>query len=384
MARQQLPRGITKTSVKNRRTGKAEDRWRVKLNPVDAAGERHQVNRSFTTEREARAFHSETLGAMQAGTYVAVSKRTVEHACVDWLQSKHRIKASTARGYKVTLQPVRDELGAKPVQQLEKADVDNLVQRLRAGQVEGRRKYSPRSVNQMLGLLMQVLASEQAQGKVVRNVAELVDRVPADPQKYRTLTEKEILRVIDHDSRDRALWVLALYGLRRGEIAGLRWEHVDLKAGTVAIVENRVAVGKESVVGTPKSKASRRTLPLPDEALAALKAARKQQKRERLQLGEAYGPGEYVACDEAGQPLTPATITFRWGRMLDGLKIERVRLHDARHSCATLMHLRGVPIAVIAAWLGHSSAAFTMATYAHSQDEALKAAGRSFRPVEAI
>ncbi|MBS4104881.1 tyrosine-type recombinase/integrase, partial [Tsukamurella paurometabola] len=77
-------------------------------------------------------------------------------------------------------------------------------------------------------------------------------------------------------------------------------------------------------------------------------------------------------------------LSFRWGRMLDGLGIERVRLHDARHSCATLMHLRGVPIAVIAAWLGHSSAAFTMATYAHSQDEALKAAAQSFRPVEAI
>ncbi|TWS29018.1 site-specific integrase [Tsukamurella conjunctivitidis] len=384
MSRQRLPRGITKTTVTNRRTGRPEDRWRVKLNPVDAAGARHQVNRSFATEKEARAFHAETLGAVQNGAYVAASKRTVEQACADWLTSKHRIKASTARGYRVSLQPVRDELGSRPVQRLEKADVDGLVQRLRAGEVEGRRQYTPRSVNQMLGLLMQVLASEQAQGKVVRNVAQLVDRVPADPKKYRTLTEKEILRVIDHGSRDRALWALALYGLRRGEIAGLRWEHVDLKAGTVAIVENRVAVGKESIVGTPKSKASRRTLPLPDDALAALKAARKQQQRERLALGEAYGPGEYVACDEAGQPLTPATLTFRWGRMLDGLKIERVRLHDARHSCATLMHLRGVPIAVIAAWLGHSSAAFTMATYAHSQDEALKAAGQSFRPVEAI
>jgi integrase len=52
--------------------------------------------------------------------------------------------------------------------------------------------------------------------------------------------------------------------------------------------------------------------------------------------------------------------------MLDQLSIERVRLHDARHSCATLMHLRGVPIAVIAAWLGHQLAAFTMATYAHT------------------
>ena len=64
--------------------------------------------------------------------------------------------------------------------------------------------------------------------------------------------------------------------------------------------------------------------------------------------------------------------------LLSDIGIGYVRLHDARHSCATLMHLRGTPIAVIAAWLGHASAAFTMATYAHSQDEALRAAASSF------
>jgi integrase len=71
-------------------------------------------------------------------------------------------------------------------------------------------------------------------------------------------------------------------------------------------------------------------------------------------------------------------LTFRWGKLLKELGIERVRLHDARHSCATLMHLRSVPVAVIAAWLGHASAAFTMSVYAHSQDDALKDAGQSF------
>jgi integrase len=63
--------------------------------------------------------------------------------------------------------------------------------------------------------------------------------------------------------------------------------------------------------------------------------------------------------------------------MLETLKITHVRLHDARHTCGTLMHLRGVPIAVISAWLGHASAAFTMAVYAHSQDDALKDAANS-------
>jgi len=174
------------------------------------------------------------------------------------------------------------------------------------------------------------------------------------------------------------LWALALYGLRRGEIAGLRWTNVDLTSKTIRIEENRVAVGKQIKTGTPKSKASNRTLPLPDEVVDLLKAAKKRQAQERLAFGPGYGSSEYVASDEIGQPYHPNLLTFRWAQLLDGLKISRVRLHDARHSCATLMHLRGVPIAVIAAWLGHASAAFTMSVYAHSQADALKAAAISF------
>jgi integrase len=257
------------------------------------------------------------------------------------------------------------------------------VGRLRRGEVEGRKKWTPRSCNYLLHLATAVLDDQVKQGNIVRNVARLVDRVAAAPSKYRTLTADEMFTILDHDCRDRHLWALALYGLRRGEIAGLRWANVDLKAKTVSVVENRVVVGEEVVVDTPKSKASNRALPMPDEVVEVLRAARKRQAEERLAFGQGYGPGEYVASDEAGQSYHPDRLTSAWGRMLDELGIKRVRLHDARHSCATLMHLRGLPIAVIAAWLGHASAAFTLSVYAHSQDDALKAAAGSFARVDA-
>ncbi|MGE5695064.1 MAG: site-specific integrase [Candidatus Sericytochromatia bacterium] len=251
--------------------------------------------------------------------------------------------------------------------------------RLRRGEVEGRKKWTPRSCNYLLYLTTAILDDQMAQGNVVRNVARLVDRVAGDPKKYGSLTADEMFKILDRECRDRHLWALALYGLRRGELAGLRWEHVDLTAQTVSIVENRVVLGKQRVEsGTPKSKASRRTLPLPDDVVQVLKAARQRQREERLRFGEGYGGGEYVCSDEMGNPLHPDAITSRWQKQLRDMGIGYVRLHDARHSCATLMHLRGTPIAVIAAWLGHASAAFTMATYAHSQDQALKAAANSF------
>jgi len=70
----------------------------------------------------------------------------------------------------------------------------------------------------------------------------------------------------------------------------------------------------------------------------------------------------------------PETLGLAWGRLLERAGVRRLRLHDARHTCGRLMHLRGVPVAVIAAWLGHTDAAFTMRTYVHSQDDALRSA----------
>lgn len=383
MGRRQLPPQIKKIGVRNRNTGKSMVRYQV---TVDAgkdpkSGRRRQVRRRFATEREAREELASIQGGVVAGTYVAPSKLTVDEACEAWLASKHSLKPSTLQGHRVSLQALRDELGGVEVQQLTKHHIDELVGRLRRGEVEGRKAWSARSCNYMLYLATAVLDDQVAQGNMVRNVARLVDRVAGDAEKFRTLTYEEMGRILDHDCRDRHLWTLALYGLRRGEIAGLRWENVDLNAQAVTIHENRVAVGGEILTGTPKSKASQRTLPMPDDLVAVLRAAKKQQTEERLAFGSEYGSGEYVASDETGNPYHPNTLTFRWGRLLDELGIERVRLHDARHSCATLMHLRGVPVAVIAAWLGHASAAFTMATYAHSQDDALRAAASSFSRV---
>ena len=98
--------------------------------------------------------------------------------------------------------------------------------------------------------------------------------------------------------------------------------------------------------GTVKSKASARNLPLPDTLAATLKAAKRQQAADRLSIGAAYEGSGYVLVDEARRPLSPHALTSRWSRLLAAAGLSPVRLHDARHTCGTLMHLEGVPIAV--------------------------------------
>jgi integrase len=181
------------------------------------------------------------------------------------------------------------------------------------------------------------------------------------------------------DDRLGHAWELALCGLRRGEIAGLRWAHVDLDSKTLSVTNNRVDAGGRAVENDPKSTMSRRTLPLPDRIVSVLKTAKKRQAAERLALGG--GSWEYVISTELGDPYHPQVLSRYWRDAVKAAGLRPIKLHAARHTAATAMHLSGVPIAVIAAWIGHKDASLTMRLYAHSQDDALKTAGDTFNRV---
>ncbi|MGE5696748.1 MAG: site-specific integrase [Candidatus Sericytochromatia bacterium] len=140
-----------------------------------------------------------------------------------------------------------------------------------------------------------------------------------------------------------------------GEIAGLRWIDIDFDAGTLTVARSRVEVGTTSTVveNEPKTAAARRTLPLDNGLLAVLRRAWARYAQEKLALGAAHADSGYVASTEAGHPYTPGALTHMWHDLAFSAGVRRIRLHDARHSCGTALHLRGVPLAVIAKWLGH-------------------------------
>ncbi|MGY4712829.1 hypothetical protein ACXDF8_25290 [Mycolicibacterium sp. CBM1] len=105
--------------------------------------------------------------------------------------------------------------------------------------------------------------------------------------------------MLDHIDGDKyaVAWQLALTGLRRGEVAGLRWSDVDLEARTLQIATTRLRFGKNLVEDTPKSRAGRRTLPIPDHLAATLRSARAIQATDRLALGEEYQPSGFVVVN---------------------------------------------------------------------------------------
>ena len=385
--RRQLPPQIKRIELGRRAGGRPVVRYQLTVDVGIVDGKRKQLRKRYANEQEARKVLDEIRGDVARGTYVHVTELTVDKAIEDWLLSRHGIKAKSKSGYAGVLAPVRSELGHLSIQKLTRRDIDGLIQRLRDGSVarakgEGRRrKWGPRSCNYMLVALSQVFKQLVKDGTVLRNIVEDVDRVPGKPKKFGTYTPAQVecvLRAIRKD-RNRHAWHLALCGLRRGEIGGLRWTNVDLESRTLTIGPTRISVdGKAIEQDDAKSENSERTLPIPDPLRAELKAARKRQAEEQLARGTAYHDDGYVVCNEAGEPYHPDTLSKMWTKAGAAAGVPHIRLHDARHTCATLMHLQGVPIALVAAWLGHADVSFTLRTYVHAQPEALAVAARSF------
>jgi len=309
---------------------------------------------------------------------------TVDQACADWLAGKHGIKQTTRAAYEHALAPIRKRHGQMPVQHLEKGHLDRLVADLVAGRCSGQRKgWTANSINPMLNIISAVLSGLVEEGKLVRDVAALVKRLKRPRHQLRTFTEDEVRKLLQHVEHDRLghAWHLALSGLRRGEVCGLRWSDIDLQAGTVTITHNRVSANGKPLEYEPKTANSERTLPLTPALKSALQRAQHIQRQERLKLGPDYGLGEHVVCDEAGGPYHPDTISDYWRALCKSGGVPAIRLHDARHTCGTLMHLQGEPISVIAQWLGHADPAFTLRTYVHPGNDALKSAAATLQRV---
>jgi integrase len=379
--RRRLPPGARKVILPS---GTVRYELTVDIGPDPRTGNRRQKKRRYATEEELLTAYFTTRHEVATGTHVVKSRITLDQVCDDYLAGR-RLAKNTLANYANVLKPLRRRHGHRSVQTLTKRHLDDLVNELVSvgfERADGKRRaggWSNRSVNLMLKVISMVLKSAMKQGLVARDVSADVDRrnetrrKTAKAKVKNTFTAAEVTTFLAAvaDDRNEHAWHLALCGLRRGEIAGLRWEDVDLEAGSLEVVNTRVSVDGQVDEKDPKTDDSGRELPLTPELTRVLRAAQIQQKTERLALGAEYDASGYVVVNEAGQPYHPETLSTYWLRAVRIAGLRRITLHYARHTCGTLMHLQGVPIVVIAAWLGHSDPSFTLRTYAHSQPNAL-------------
>ncbi|GAB4679601.1 site-specific integrase [Mycobacterium avium subsp. hominissuis] len=329
--------------------------------------------RRFKTLTEAKAFLNPILGDQHRGLHVAPSSLLIKDAVETWLRAQ-RIKPTTRAAYTAALRPVVDEYGYRTVQSITKDDVEALVQALQEG-TTARGVWTSTTINPMLARWRAMFDDLQKQGVLVRNVVALVKSVKraedSPAPRGNTLTDRQIQQLINYHTgkHDELLVRFALLGLRRGELAALRWSDIDLMNGTVTISRNRTTDGNQVYEGDTKTVAGTRELTLPARLL----------ERLHILYPSRPGRGMYVITQEKspGRPYHPRTIDARWTHALAAADVPHVRLHDARHTTATHLHAEGVPLADIAAWLGHANAAVTARVYSHSTKRGLAAAAEA-------
>lgn len=156
-------------------------------------------------------------------------------------------------------------------------------------------------------------------------------------------------------------------GLRRSECLGLEWTRVNIKEQTIDIKEVITKGRKGAVIKEPKTKKSKRLISLPESVIKELAEYQLHWKKEKLKMGELWTEEkrEWLFCNEYGNHFYPDTPTTWWRRFINRVGIRYIRLHDLRHTSATLLINQGVHAKIISERLGHSDIRVTMNTYGH-------------------
>jgi integrase len=296
----------------------------------------------------------------------------------EWLPALHNFKPSTRANYEALLEAyIVPHIGDERLCDLTPGRVGWLYGVLRtSGRKRDGKGVSQSTILHTHVVLSKVLTYAVDLGALASNPALRLPKdgrpkaAQRDPAKLKVWTRDEASRFLKATAVHRlaALWRLAIdTGMRRGELAGLRWDDVDLDAGSVTVRRNRVVVGWAISEGTPKTRAAGRTIDLDPRTTKALKAHRKAQLVERLAWGPAYAEGTQVFTREDGEPLHPGTMVWQLERACKAAKVPWIGVHGLRHTSATLGLASGVPLKVMSERLGHARTTITADLYQHVQ-----------------
>jgi len=355
--------------------GRVSTLWYVVVDlPRGADGKRRQKwHGGYRTKKAAEAVRARLVHELTTGFYVEPSAMRLGEWLVDhWLPVvETRVKRTTLQAYRTCVNyHILPVLGGVQLGQLTSQMIIGLYQQLLAhGHVKTGAGLSPASVLNVHVVIRKALADAVDAGLIARNPADKAK--PPRPQtqggelRYWTPTElRRFLELCEGHRLEAAFHLLAMTGARRGEIAGLRWVDVDLDGARITIRQALLSVGREVYVSSPKSYRGR-TVDLDRDTVEQLQAHRVRQVREKAAFYGDWEDSGYVFAKRDGSPLHPRTLSQAFVWLVANSDLPRIRLHDLRHTHASIAVKAGVPIGVVSERLGHASPEFTLHRYSH-------------------
>ncbi|KAA0788656.1 site-specific integrase [Bacillus sp. BPN334] len=351
----------------------------IDIDPDPEAGKRRQKWFSgYKTKKEAEKDVAKKITELNEGIFVEPSKLTLKDYLVQWLEIKRMSleRNSYVSYYNNVTHHVIPSIGMIALHKLNVMDIQKCYKSaLDTG-------ISNNSLIQLHRVLKTALNLAVKQNIISRNPAQFVELPKKEKSPIQTWTEEEVKRFLLHsqDSRYHIAYLLVITtGMRLGEVLGLRWQDVDFENHTVTI--NQTVGGDDKIKNTAKTSASNRTIPVPVETIEAAKKHRIQINKEKLRMGSAYQDFNLINCNKSGEVLYRNTFRLKFYKEIKNAAVKKFKIHDLRHTHATLLLKQGVNPKIISERLGHTDISLTLRIYSHvlpnMQEEAVKNFGKS-------
>ena len=236
------------------------------------------------------------------------------------------------------------------------------------GRVDGKGGLSPVTLYQLKNILNKSLDWAMREELIAVNPCRLV-KLPRkeryEASVYSAEQVRELFSAFQNDPLEHLVKIVAIYGLRRSEVLGLRWSDIDFVSKRITIRATRCRIQGEVEKERTKNRSSRRGLPLSEQAEAIFLQIKSEEEKNRKQMGSAYQENEHIFKWPDGHLFSTSYVSAHFSLVLEKCALPRIRLHDLRHTCASVLLSTGFSIKDTQDWLGHSDIRTTANIYGH-------------------
>lgn len=335
----------------------------IELDRDPVTGKRIRQYKSVKgTKKQANAILHDLLAQYNSGNIVNATTMTLGSWIDQWLNNYlPNIESTTRDSYEEKIRNhIKPSLGSIPLKILNA----NTIQTWINGMIQ--KGLSPKTIRNTYNILNPALKKAVPLRMIPHNPSEGVVLPKLQKPKVE-IHDKEESRQVLEAAKGTDIYLLVLLGLtvgmRRGEIAALRWESVDFASKTIKICESRVHANKAVIQKSPKSEAGDRTVTIGDDVLAELQKAKEEYDEKAKEPW--FRDLGFVVCKEDGSPYHPDSLTQTWERFTKSKNLPHIKLHGMRHTNATAMIAAGVNPKVVQQRLGHADVSVTLNTYTH-------------------
>lgn len=349
---------------------RGESTWTVRIFlGRDTNGKRRYFNKTIHgTKKEAQKYLTAALREKDLGIFVEPASMPLNEYLDKWLltAAKPRLAESTFDSYEFLLnRHIKSSLGQRKLSEVKPLDVQKIYNAMSDGGL------SPRTVRYTHTVLSSAFKQAVKWNLLSRNPCEAVELprvVRNEMQAFSPAQAQKFLEAAQNDKHGIVFAFALLSGMRPEEYLALRWSDIDLKKGTATVQRTLIwRKGGGWYNGEPKTKQSRRTMPVPASLIRDLIIHKRKQTEHRFGLGGKYQNNEFCFATETGTPLYHRNLFQRhFKKLLAKAELPTsFRLYDLRHSCATLLLSAGENPKVVSERLGHASIVLTLDTYSH-------------------